>query len=298
MAQRLSTKKRPDREVKVTKPERKIETGVFDRHTLLILSKFIKRRVFESLDYPVSTGKEADVFHATTVDGRNLAVKIFRIETSNFRHMDQYLRSDPRFKGITDNKFDVVNAWTRKEFKNLLIMEMAGVKCPHPIISADNVLVMEFLGDQGMAYSTLFQTGSEAPVEDCKAIFDDIKRMYQAGFVHADLSEYNIMMTDKGPYIIDAGQGVVTKHPKALEFLRRDIDNIVRYFRKYDLGLDTETEYQKVTLAGVHPEKIRRKKKKFQREVDIDDTESTGDIEGAGKSAGADGSSDEEESDV
>ncbi len=261
LAQRASTRKRPDREVKVVKPERKIETGVFDRHTLLVLSRFIKRKVFESLDYPISTGKEADVFHATTLDGRNLAVKIFRIETSTFRSMEDYLISDPRFKGITDNKFDIVSAWARKEFKNLQIMEMAGVHSPHPLICNSNVLVMEFLGTGGMAYSTLVQVGSDSPESDSRAILDDIKRMYLAGLVHADISEYNIMMTDKGPYIIDAGQGVVVKHPKALEFLKRDITNVVRYFNKYDgIKLDADKEYDAMIKAGTEQDKAREKR--------------------------------------
>ncbi len=284
--------------MKVTKPERKIETGVFDRHTLLVISKFLKKRVIESLDYPISTGKEADVFHATTLDGRNLAVKIFRIETSTFRAMEDYLVSDPRFKGISDNKFDIINAWTRKEFKNLQIMEEAGVHSPHPLICHANVLIMEFLGVGGMAYSTLFQAGSLAPESDARSILDDIARMYRAGLVHADISEYNIMMTDKGPYIIDAGQGVLIKHPKAHEFLRRDIDNIVRYFRKYSLGLDTETEYQKIISEEIEHGKLRRRKKKFQREPETpagdgtgggaDDEEGEGDIVGAGEIEGAD----------
>ncbi|MFA5105963.1 MAG: serine protein kinase RIO [Candidatus Micrarchaeia archaeon] len=276
MAQRASTRKRPDREVKVVKPERKIETGVFDRHTLLVISRFIKRKVFDSLDYPISTGKEADVFHATTLDGRNLAVKIFRIETSTFRAMEDYLISDPRFKGISDNKFDIINAWTRKEFKNLQIMEAAGVHSPHPLICNANVLVMEFLGTGGMAYSTLFQTGSESPESDARSILEDIKKMYIAGLVHADISEYNIMMTDNGPYIIDAGQGVVVKHPKALEFLKRDIDNIARYFRKYKLALDTEEEYQKILKAGEEASKKERRIYSWELKEDEGDWEAEG----------------------
>lgn len=292
LAKRLSTKKRPDREVKVVKPERKIETGVFDRHTLLVLSRFIKRKVFESLDYPISTGKEADVFHATTLDGRNLAVKIFRIETSTFRAMEDYLISDPRFKGISDNKFDIINAWTRKEFKNLQIMEAAGVHSPHPLICNANVLIMEFLGTEGMAYSTLFQTGSEAPESDAKSILEDIKKMYLAGLVHADISEYNIMMTDKGPYIIDAGQGVVVKHPKAHEFLKRDITNVVRYFNKYDgIKLDAEEEYQKIIKAGEEQAKAREKKiYSWEQDDDNSDNGENEDDSGTGENEGSGGS--------
>lgn len=63
--------------------------------------------------------------------------------------------------------------------------------------------------------------------------------MYRAGLVHADISEYNIMMSDP-PTLIDFGQGVILSHPRAMEFLERDVRNILKYFAKFGCKKDFE----------------------------------------------------------
>jgi RIO kinase 1 len=71
-----------------------------------------------------------------------------------------------------------------------------------------------------------------------------------AGLVHADLSEYNILYYLKKPVIIDVGQAVLTEHMNAREFLRRDIDNVNRYFRNLDVDImDKEEVFLVVTGA-------------------------------------------------
>jgi RIO kinase 1 len=64
--------------------------------------------------------------------------------------------------------------------------------------------------------------------------------------VHADLSAFNILMYRNKPYIIDLGQGVLLEHPNALEFLKRDIQNIVTYFRKYNIKADENKIFEKL----------------------------------------------------
>ena len=68
-----------------------------------------------------------------------------------------------------------------------------------------------------------------------------MKRLYSAGLVHGDISEYNILIKDGIPFIIDIGQGVSLGHPKANEFLERDVKNILYYFRKR-YGIDKELQ--------------------------------------------------------
>jgi len=69
--------------------------------------------------------------------------------------------------------------------------------------------------------------------------------------VHSDLSEYNILMKGDVPYLIDFGQAVVTAHPKALEFLRRDIENIYSYFsKKYSISTDPEKIFTDITRGS------------------------------------------------
>lgn len=249
MALRLSTKKRPDREVKRTKVERKLESSVFDVPTMLALSKLIKKKLIQSVDYPIATGKEADVFRATCPDGTYLAIKIFRIETSQFWKMQEYMSGDPRFHGIAKSKFETVLAWAKKEFANLSLCHAAGVHVPKPAMFIRNILAMEFLGVNGIPYSTLAKTGSESPQADLDSILLDMQKMHSANFVHADMSEFNVLQTDSGSYLIDLGQGVLLSHPSAQKFLERDIANILRYFKKYGIEKDEQEALASITGA-------------------------------------------------
>jgi RIO kinase 1 len=234
MVRRESKRKMPEREQKQSKERYLIESEVFDRPTMMILSDFIKKGVLKSVDYPIQKGKEANVFRATTPDGY-AAVKIYRIETSNFLRMADYMNGDPRFTKVKHDKRSLVRAWVAKEFKNLGICADAGVNAPRPIAFKDNILVMSFIGENGMPDSTLQQVGSEEPERHCDALLTMIKRLWMKGFVHGDVSEFNIMMhgMPAEPYLIDVGQGVLAAHPKAREFLKRDVGNVLHYFAKY-----------------------------------------------------------------
>ncbi len=238
MARRVSKRKAPPKDEYLLKERRKIESYVFDRRVLLLLSRILKKGILKSVDYPVSTGKEANVFRATTPDGNFLAVKIYKIETAGFLKKMSYLEGDPRFKSIKHKDREIVKLFARKEFKNLQICERAKVHAPLPIFLSENIVVMSFIGEKGIPYATMDMVEPKSE-KDLDSILEDIKKMYKAGLVHADMSEYNIMLA-KVPYIIDFGQGVVLGHPNAEKFLERDVRNILRYFEKLGIKRDFE----------------------------------------------------------
>jgi RIO kinase 1 len=220
--------------------DRKTEGEVFDRQTLMVLHKFLTHGVLRSLDFPVSTGKEANVFRGTTPGGGLVAVKIFRVNTSTFKHVLKYIQGDERFEGVTGDKRSLVHAWTQKEFRNLVRMSEAGVPVPEPLKALQNVLVMEYLGTKEGPWPTL----KEAPVEDYGRLWaqlaDDYVKAYNtAELVHADLSEYNVLLEGAGgpdgatrARTIDVGQAVLKNHPMAHEFLARDLKNLTAFFRR------------------------------------------------------------------
>lgn len=233
MALRQSKKKRPMREEKMDKVERRLEEDVFDRTSLLLITK-LRKKYFDTVDYCVAKGKEANVYRATTKDGKYVAIKIYRLHATSFVHMQDYIMGDRRFQNSDRSSFGIIYTWTRKEFKNLMLLKELGIPAPNPLAFVRNILVMEFLGENGVPYSTLAEVGSENPDADYKKLITYVEKMWEEGFVHSDLSEYNIMMTDKGPYIIDCGQGVLSTHPRAEEFYLRDKANLLRYFSKYE----------------------------------------------------------------
>jgi RIO kinase 1 len=206
---------------------RKVRNEVFDVLTLRTIYKLMEQKYFVRLEGVISTGKEANVFRAVDPSGNYVAVKIYRVETSEFRHMWKYLDGDPRFFHVRRNRRSIVHVWAKKEYKNLDASFRAGASVPYPIISRNNVLVMEFIGSDGVPAPRL----KDALPDDVGAFVDDLLtslgRMYfKAGIVHADLSEYNILIRDDRPVIIDLGQGVPWDHPLSLDFFKRDLERL------------------------------------------------------------------------
>ena len=128
--------------------ERKTGNEIFDKITLETLYKLANQGFIDILNGAISTGKEANVLTGITDDEKFVAVKIYRIATSDFKKMDYYLKGDPRFNVKTKNKRKIIYSWVTKEFKNLTRLHSAGVTVPEPITSSNNVLLIEFIGDE------------------------------------------------------------------------------------------------------------------------------------------------------
>ena len=139
-----------------------------------------------------------------------------------------------------------MKAFAHKEFKNLEICEKAGVHSPKPYFILERILVMSFLGEGDLPYPTMNIVGPLHGEKDLDSILDDIRKMYRAGLVHADISEYNILMGDH-PYIIDFGQGVVKEHPHSARFLERDVSIILRYFERRGFKRDLQKTLDWIT---------------------------------------------------
>ncbi|MDE1855591.1 MAG: serine protein kinase RIO, partial [Candidatus Micrarchaeota archaeon] len=225
------------------KEQLKIEEGIFDSRTIMSLWRMFNHNIVTSLDYMISSGKEADVYLAeggSQVNNDLVALKIFRIETSDFSKRINYITGDPRFEKGKRDILSIVNTWCKKEYGNLKVAELAEVHAPRPYHFKGNVLAMEFIGSaEGTPAKRLKDTPVDNPEEVLDTVLEDIRKLYRLELVHADVSEYNILMNAGVPYLIDFGQAVVLKHPKANEFLERDVVNLLDYFlRKYRIERD------------------------------------------------------------
>jgi len=249
--------------------DEKTELYVLDVPTLETLYKFSKKGIIKALGGPISSGKEAVIFHGIGAEEEELAIKMYKVSTSNFNVMLEYIIGDPRFEHIKRDRKSIVFTWARKELKNLKRAFDVGVRVPKPIACDKNVLIMEFIGKEGVAAPRL----RDVPVEVLELDFDleklflriisSMKIMYERGaMVHADLSEFNILMkgyaerevagvnVDKieiEPVIIDMGQSLLLKHPNADTFFRRDVRNIVTFFNKLGLDCSVEEVMKKMT---------------------------------------------------
>lgn len=227
----------------------KVRDDVFDEVTLVALYRLVHRKLISVIGGPISTGKEANIYYGEH-DGRGIAIKIYRIQTANFKAMTEYLAGDRRFASVRGSRKGIIFAWTKKEYSNLARAHDAGIPVPKPLAFDRNILLMEFLGEGEAPYPQL----RLAEVEDYGAVYrevlDYVQRLYRdARLVHADLSEYNILYHEK-PYLIDMGQAVTLDHPQALTFLIRDIKNLNRYFSRYCDVLDEQEIVRTITGTG------------------------------------------------
>ena len=214
----------------------KVEASVFDDATYGALYKLVQDGHIDAFGGPVSTGKEANVYTALAGE-KEVAVKVYRINASDFTDMRGYLEGDPRLEELGGNKKAVVTAWVKREFANLRRARAAGVRAPEPVAVERNVLVMEFLGTETGRAKRLGEVHIENPETAFEVVREYLRRLYDAGLVHGDLSEYNVVVHDSELYVIDLGQAVTVHHPNHEDFLERDCKNVAAFFARQ--GVDT-----------------------------------------------------------
>jgi RIO kinase 1 len=217
----------------------KVEASVFDDATFAALYKLVQDGVIKAFGGPLSTGKEANVYEALggADEAEEVAVKIYRINASDFRDMREYLAGDPRFEEVRGDKKAVVLAWVRKEYANLRRAMAAGVRVPEPIAVERNVLVMEYIGTEAGRAKRLNEVHVENPQTAYEVVREYMRRLYDAGLVHGDLSEYNIVFHEGQLVIIDLGQAVTVHHPNSRDFLERDCENVANFFARQGVAV-------------------------------------------------------------
>lgn len=252
----------------------------------MILLQLINRGTIHAINGVLSTGKEANVYHAlsdpasTSEDSSPLhrAIKVYKTAILVFKDRDRYVTGEHRFRNgyNKSNNRAMVKVWAEKEMRNLKRLWAAGVPCPEPLFLRLHVLVMGFIGDKkGWPAPRL----RDAPIEDEKVwdmlyleLLSLMRDMYQkCKLVHADLSEYNVLYHKKKLWIIDVSQSVEHDHPRSTEFLRMDIKNVGDFFRRK--GVETASEkrvFEWVTKGEEEVEVLPRGALEGEGEVDVE----------------------------
>jgi len=219
----------------------KVVNEVLDKPTVMTLYKMITDHIIAYVNGSISAGKESVLFWGVDENNVNVALKIYLVSTSNFKKREPYITGDPRFSHLKKGTKNLVYLWARKEFRNLSQCHDAGIPVPKPIYVTNNVLAMEFIGENGAPCKSLLV--SEVDENDYNQAISIIKDLYhKAKLVHGDFSEYNIFKTDKGLVVFDLGSAVDLRHPNAQEFLKRDIYNITRFFNKRGIPVENSDE--------------------------------------------------------
>lgn len=211
----------------------------------LAINAFVKAGVVEAFGKPLGVGKEADVYDGLTPTGERIAIKFHRLGRISFR---QTIKKRSYTSGYTHWLFRSRMA-AEREFEALKLVFSKGVAVPKPISQNRHAIAMGAIDGEELA------KWMEIPDSEkvLREILSNIRKAYlMAGIIHADLSEYNIILKpDLHILIIDWPQYVTKDHPNAKQLLTRDIENIIRFFkRKRMLSAEVDKAIDYVTGRG------------------------------------------------
>jgi RIO kinase 1 len=219
----------------------------------MVIYDFMNKGTIDEIHGVVKAGKEARVYWGKNKEGKEIAIKIYLVVSSEFRKgLVKYIEGDPRFQGLKHGTRSLIFAWAQKEFKNLELAVRARVRVPEPIAVRNNVLIMEFIGENGESAPSLKEQPPKNPAKVYEDIMSYLERLYRkAELVHGDLSEYNIMIWRGRTVLFDMAQAVPLVHPMSEFLLRRDLTNLNRYFSHLGVKVPSVEEcYKKVTGRG------------------------------------------------
>ncbi len=270
------------------KADRATVEGVLDRNTRRRIQRILLQHMTKEeresgvapcLQGSISMGKEANVFRVEMPDGSLRVIKVYNTSILVFKDRERYVIGEHRFQsGYTKNPRKMVSMWCMKELRNLHRLKAAGLSVPEAYDARANVLLMQHMSKMGdpsepaLRLKDIKWTGDprsgksrvkKAWLKTCRAMW----MMHNvAGLVHGDLSEYNMLYSEDAAgrgevFVIDVSQSVEHDHPMAFDFLRRDVKNVIRYFR--DVGVKTlscRTLYDWITDPKYTPTKLHHPK--------------------------------------
>jgi len=207
----------------------------------LALKSLVDDGVLAAFGTPLGIGKEADIYDALAPDGTKVAVKFNRLGRTSFTRARSL-----RPYSLKHDWMYISRRAASREFEALQKLYPA-VSVPRPIALDRHVVVMSLIDGAELTNAKKI-SGAENVLNE---IIENIKRTYQLGIVHADLSEHNIVIKLNGDVlIIDWPQYLSVHQTRAEEMLERDIENVLKYFkRKFSVVRDAP-HVLKYIIAG------------------------------------------------
>ena len=206
----------------------------------------VENGLIDEVIRPLMSGKEADVF-IVRCGTQIRCAKIYKeAEKRSFKQAVQYregrkVRNSRRArameKGSKFGRKEQEQVWQNTEVDALYRLAEIGVRAPRPYGCFDGVLIMELITDtEGYVAPRLndVSMSAEQALEDHAIVMQYVVRMLSAGLIHGDLSEFNVLVDEHGPVIIDLPQVIdAAANNNAERMLERDVNKISSYYGLY-----------------------------------------------------------------
>ncbi len=196
----------------------------FEGYDALALRTFAQRDTVEGVGAPLGVGKESDVLEVQSY--KPLALKFHREGYTNFREVN-------KGREYTADHHHVSWLYTarkaaEREYETLTDL-YPDVAVPRPVDHNRHAIVMEKFGGVELGRAKLDPSQAVGVLD---LVLRELAKAYEAGYVHADMSEYNVAVSEEGITVFDWPQAVSTDHDNARELLERDVRNVVDFFRR------------------------------------------------------------------
>src|SRR6056297_1699688 len=213
----------------------------FAGYDALALKAFAERDTVEGFGAPLGVGKESDVYEVQSF--RPMALKFHREGYTQFRevHRGRDYTSD---KEHTSWQYTARKA-AEREYEALETL-YPEVNVPRPVDQNRHAIVMEKVTGTELSKAKLDPSQASGVLD---LILREVATAYREGFVHADVSEYNVFVNEDGVVVFDWPQATPTDHENARDLLDRDVENIVAYFQQKYPGDVPETDLDAVADA-------------------------------------------------
>jgi RIO kinase 2 len=211
---------------------------VFGGYDTIALATLTHKGTISALGTMIGEGKESVVYEALGLGP--VAIKFHRVGGRSFSsaRVNREYMDDGHCPWLLASRRSA-----EREYEALRILHPKRVSVPLPIAQNRHTVVMSLINGGILNRCIL-----ESPEEVLEEILENVRSAYQAGVIHSDLSEYNILVEDGKCVLIDWPQWIETTHPNAATILERDLDNVLAFFRrKYQMSPDREEAVRCVT---------------------------------------------------
>ena len=218
----------------------------FEGYDALALRTFSERETIDGVGAPLGVGKESDVYEARSF--KPFALKYHREGYTNFREVQK----ERDYTSDNEHRSWLYTARKAAEREHEALETLfPSVSVPRPVDQNRHAIVMERLDGAELSRVKL---EPEQVVGVLDLVLTEMAAAYDAGYVHADMSEYNVFVSTDGVTIFDWPQAVPTEHANSRELLLRDVENLLGHFERKYPKETPEIDCESLTEALVESE--------------------------------------------